>query len=528
MSKYSQWHEEVGQTTKIPSKAVFFMDDKDGEGGSNAWRKLFRFCTRVRTFDVDDEGKVKPYPIQWSYIRKLLWNMLYNKRLIVFKVRQILATWSLATLFLWEAMALDNSRSIFVSKGQREAKKFLRERIFYIYERLPANWKTHAHIARKVSDEMEWSNGSAVMAFPSTAVSGRSLTLTRAAADEAGFIKHCRGLVDTLIPAMGGHGKLGLISTPYEVESDFELIVNDADEGVNDFEVLRFPYQMVLRDRGEEYRREVESKLASLSERGKKTEYGLQFAIKEEHALFPTFDSKLHVMSQLELEGRFDTSDNRLRLEITGGREEACPVYMAIDPHSSKPTAMLWMAVLPDGTWYVLDELWHRGYIERSVKIALSKEKKWRIVNRVVDPFANTRQRTLGTKKLSSKIREAGMQGLRTAHRERVGINDIQAKLEVGINNLPGILFSPRCKRTIKQMRVAGTKDDRMVQKGGKYHHVDCLKYIANSRPMYNVREWNQENTELDDRYKGLIKDFRDNVIAAQQGSRAWMPTRLS
>lgn len=527
---YPKWSDCVSdRKIHLPPSAVFFIKEGDKE---EAWRKLFRFMSRVMTLDVDEldlSNRVKWYPLQWRYLRKLSWNLLYTHRLIAFKIRQILATWTLAALYTWEAMAYKNSLSIYASKGRDESRDFLGNRIRWIYSHLPKHWQRSVKLLRPRADSLKWDNGSRVLSSASTAVSGRTYTFNRAVIDEAGIIQHCVHLRDSLEPTLGAIGKMALVSTPYEIESDFEQCVTDAEEGKDEYEIIKFPLGRIEMDRGERYGRTIKRKIANLSERGRKTEYGLEFARKEELALFPTFDPKIHIMPQSELESRYRERDPEFSLTIQTGRERACPVYCAIDPHNSKPTAVLWMAVLPDGTWYVLDELWDRDHIEKTVQVALARERKWRIVNRVVDPFANTNYRTLGSPTLAQKMRDCGMAAIRTAKRARAGLNDIQAKLEVGMNGMPGLRISPNCRRLIKQMKVAGSKNDQTAQKGGKYHFVDCLKYIANSRPLYDVRQWQDENLEKDTRYDALLRQFHDNVVASQRGAgRQWTKTRLN
>lgn len=526
--KKTAW-EKPDRRTILSPEAVFYLDKDDKE---EAWKKLFRFASYVKTLDeveTDFRHKVKYFPIEWQYLRELMYKSLKEPDLVVLKVRQVLATWVQAIIHVWEGMAKPKGKSIIVSKGDRESKAFLSDRCAFIYENLPETWRNAVPVVpqhgKTVSARsMRWENGSMIMSFPSSGPSGRSFTITRATIDEANYIRDCIGLRNSLRPGLGPTGPLTIQSTPYAVESDFEEIVMEAEEG-NGAVLFKLPVGC-RPDRNKDWQ---ETMKYQLGEKGWSTEFGLSFAIKEENALFPQFHPKVHVVERSEIKERYPGPFTVK--ESNNGRESVYPVYMAIDPHVTKPTAVLWMMVLPDETWYFFSELWQRGNVRKLAEMIKNRERYLRIVDRVIDPSGNMTHRTGGMNPVSQQLREAGLGGLRTAKRERMGIDSLQARMDpqATATGVPMLLVDKSCQKLIRQFRTAGLKTEQMANKKGGYDFVDCAKYIANARPQYNVFHWEHENMDTDtSRQDQLLVDLRANLSYVKRGTgRKWRRTSL-
>lgn len=474
---------------------------------------LFKFASWCRTWS-EEENCDKYYPIEWQYLRQHLYNTLYEELLVVLKVRQILATWSLAVLDVWECMNSPHKLIGFASKGLSEGKEFLK-RCAYIYERLPEEWKEHApvkinHGKLHTSTIMEWENGSRIKCYSSSGEGPRSDVLSRAAIDEANFISACKDMMNSFLPALDGR-PLTIQSTPKLVASDFEEIVEDARMG-NRGKLLEFPVAC-RPGRDENWQSKMEKKLGKEAFR---TEYGLEFAIREEHALFPTYNNEIHVMSREDIGEFYADTGYRLTMSKNTPEQFACPIYCAFDTHVTKPSAVLWMAVLPDDTWYFIDELWYRGDVAQLAKVVKAREVYYRVVERVIDPSGNMAHKTGGMKPVSTQLRENGI-FVRTAERHHIGIDRLQAKMEIG-SGRPRLYVHPRCEYLKKQFRSCGMDSDRKAMAGGKFDFIDCAKYIANCRPQFDQYRYQEEQPKATSEYNQMLRDLKDNFATAQRG----------
>jgi len=491
---------------------------KNGPVGMESWEKLFLFASYCRTWSEEEESD-KWYPIAepgWEYLREMQYYMLTEPFLVILKVRQILATWSLAVRYVWMSMANEHRSCGFASKGIDEGKEFLR-RCEYVYTRLPEAWKRTCPARRirgelVVGRELRFHNGSRIKTYSSKGEGPRSDVLSCGAIDEANYLSECKAMIKSYRPALGKDRPLVVLSTPKLVESDFEEVVDDAETGTRG-KLLKFPVTC-RPGRDKAWQNEMEEELG---EDGYATEYGLQFAIRESHALFPRFSVNSHVVEDDFFEELLKDADARLYLG-QGVRAKACPVFCALDTHVTKPSAALWMAVLPDDTWYIIDELWERCDAEQFARLIQVRERDYRVVDRVIDPSANMEHKTGGMKPVSTQLREAGLSMLRTARRHKIGIDHLQAKMEAGANNRFAFYVNPRCKMTIKQLRSAGLASEQKAQKGGKYDFLDCAKYIANCRPQYRVWKYQEEHKKQQTAYSRMLQELDENIEQARMG----------
>ena len=517
LQNLKKWDYKPDQDNPPPPEEVFYLDPEDKEV---EWKKLFKFASHCVTFNEEKE-KECPYPISeegWDYLKKMLYHMFYEEELIILKVRQILATWSLAVLMVWTAMSKPNKTCAFISKGEDEGKEFIRNRCAYIYDRLPDAWKEAVPIQEvkgqtHQAKQIAWQNRSRIRSFSSAGASGRSFVFSRAAIDEANYIQHCKDLRASLRPALNKR-PLTILSTPYAVESDFEEIVMDAEAG-NGGTYLTFPVAC-RPGRDEKWQSEMKRRLKDKYD----TEFGLKFAIREENALFPTFNQKIHVVTDKFIKEMISGTGYSLhKTDNGGGTDSVCPAYAGLDPHITKPSAVAWMVVLPNNSWYFIDELWLRGDIKKLAHIIKSREMYMRVVDRALDPFGNMRDILKGADSTRQMLRDEGVL-FRTAKRERFGFSMIQGRLQPGPDGLPRVFFNERCEMLIRQMRTAGMEQEGQANKGGKYHHVDCAKYIANMQPMFDQIKYQHENKDLNTEVNGIIRDMRDNLNLLQSSGR--------
>jgi len=349
---------------------------------------------------------------------------------------------------------------------------------------------------------MTWENGSRIKTYSSRGEGPRSDVLTRAAIDEANYIRECKSMMASFRPALGQNRPLVVLSTPRFVESDFEEVVEDAEAGQG--ELLKFPVTC-RPGRDDAWQKDMELQLGVDRY---VMEFGLKFAIRESHALFPRFDLQAHVADEDAIADLLEGTGYGLTINTSKDREHACPMYCALDTHVTKPNAAVWMLILPDDTWYIYDEMWERCDAQKMARLILARETNYRVIDRVIDPSANAPHKTGGMTPVSAQLREAGLTGLRTADRHKIGFDRLQARMELGKNGRPGLLVHPRAKFTIKQLRTAGLASEEKAMKSGRFHFLDCCKYIANCRPQFRVWKHREEAREPSSAYGRLLKDL--------------------
>jgi hypothetical protein len=145
----------------------------------------------------------------WPEQVKVLNQLHRHKLTIVLKARQLGLSWLALSYALWQMVFQPKAIVLLLSRRDDEAVDLLDARLRGMWERLPDWLKVPA--VKRSAHELELSNGSRALAFPTTG--GRSYTATLAIVDEADF---CPDLEDVLLavkPAIDAGGHMALVST---------------------------------------------------------------------------------------------------------------------------------------------------------------------------------------------------------------------------------------------------------------------------------------------------------------------------
>ena len=195
--------------------------------------KRFLDFVRVQNTDLDDSPDMVfqkwPHLIQAAEILEL-------HRLVVFlKARQIGITWLMAAYALWTALYHPGAVVLILSKGEGEAKVFLR-RIKFIYGLLPEGLK--ATVTVDSATEFGFETNAKIQALPATEDAGRSETATLVIQDEADYHKHLEANYAAVRPTIDGGGQHIMASTSnFETQDSFfklqYLRANSLDETLN-------------------------------------------------------------------------------------------------------------------------------------------------------------------------------------------------------------------------------------------------------------------------------------------------------
>jgi hypothetical protein len=184
------------------------------------------FAENVRTHDSHAKGeRILPFPTHKNYIRKLFTLAVTHPRFAIYKSRQMLVTWVMCIVCLWEVLFHPGSVVALISLSQEDSGVLL-ERIKLIYENLPAHWLVALPQPRFYRGKkgivlrmvVEHLNGpaSTIDAYAQNGNPGRGRTVTLAYWDEVGECGdlECRAMYSSLRPTLENGGRLVMSSTP--------------------------------------------------------------------------------------------------------------------------------------------------------------------------------------------------------------------------------------------------------------------------------------------------------------------------
>jgi hypothetical protein len=157
------------------------------------------------------------------------------------KARQLGLTWLVLGYALWLVLFRPAATVLLFSRRDDEAVDLLRTRLRGIYDRLPAWLKVQSF---GVDNDHEWrlSNGSRVLAFPTTA--GDSYTATLAIVDEADLVTDLGRLMRAVKPTIDGGGRMVLLSRADKTQpqSVFKRIYAGAKQRLTEWVAVFLPW----------------------------------------------------------------------------------------------------------------------------------------------------------------------------------------------------------------------------------------------------------------------------------------------
>jgi hypothetical protein len=167
----------------------------------------------VYTLDEHDTTGIpfKKFPYnEWQYLKELIHTFEDNQYVLVWKSRQIMATWTAMAYALFVAMFREGKKIAIQSKKSDDADALI-QRIKVIYDKLPG-WKPEAFFSYcrvKIP-----SVGSDIFGVPQGAEQLRSYTFSVIISDEYGFQEETAETFGAAKPIVDGGGKFIAITTP--------------------------------------------------------------------------------------------------------------------------------------------------------------------------------------------------------------------------------------------------------------------------------------------------------------------------
>jgi hypothetical protein len=177
----------------------------------------------------------------WPEQRRVADALQNHRLLVILKARQLGLTWLALAFALWLVLFHPIATVLLFSRRDDEAVDLLAHRLRGMYDHLPAWLKVRAS---PVNNDHEWqlSNGSRVLAFPTTA--GDSYTASLAIVDEADLVPDLDRLMRAVKPTTDGGGRMVLLSRADKSRplSPFKKIYTAARQKENDWTAVFLPW----------------------------------------------------------------------------------------------------------------------------------------------------------------------------------------------------------------------------------------------------------------------------------------------
>jgi hypothetical protein len=210
--------------------------------------KEIRKCSKAPAYFLDTYCQIYdatsrawlPFRL-WPAQLKTIQTIADHRLTVILKARQLGLTWLVLGYALWLILVRPAATVLLFSRRDEEAVDLLRTRLRGMYDRLPDWLKVNSF---GVDNDHEWqlSNGSRVLAFPTTA--GDSYTATLAVVDEADLVPDLDRLMRAVKPTIDGGGRMVLLSRADKTQpqSPFKRIFSGAKQRLTEWVSVFLPW----------------------------------------------------------------------------------------------------------------------------------------------------------------------------------------------------------------------------------------------------------------------------------------------
>lgn len=199
---------------------------------------------RLCSFIDRSTGKVIPLKDHlWEWQEAFLRTLTRHRRIVVLKARQMGVSYLTMLYALWKMLTTPHAFVMCFSYREEEAIELI-DKWRLIYQSLPPDIQNAFRITSPDSrTEVRLSNGSSIMAMPSTPKVGRSRTATLTILDEHAYHDYAEQNWAAVVAATA-NGQIISISTANGVDNFFYRLYRDAKEGTNGFHPVFLPYYL--------------------------------------------------------------------------------------------------------------------------------------------------------------------------------------------------------------------------------------------------------------------------------------------
>lgn len=498
------------------------------------------FGEQVRTFDEHDKKQpVKAFPTHKEYLWTSYCLWLDEDWTIWEKTRQLMYSWLFSGAHLHLAMFTPYRRVMLASKTEDDAIALL-DRHEFIYnnqgdpdefpdgvlpkteDRKPGDCAIkRAYPAVRVGNELQFANGSVIVAIPRGKHKIRSFVCSALFADEFGFMEDGEEMFGAAIPALTGGGKFTGVSSANigHMESIVTTAKKHASRKVNlmpgldvwtskasetgvrmdatGFTVVRAHYSAdpdpYLQAKVREARALYEStgRLAFFNK-----EYEIVYDALSGELIYPHFDEKLHVIPPISMEQIADWK--KIRIIDPGWRNACAVVWIAVSPLGWRGCVY---TDIETGVQYPLPVfVVYREFHESKMDVKdiisvvklMSGTEKYEID--LIDPSADITKgnEDAGLNTLQQFI-HGGIPVIKANNTVATGLDQVRRRFGV-YGQSPALLICSNCEVTIKQHQryrykdvspqVAMNADAPEVPRKKDDHTCDCVRYGCQWNPL--------------------------------------------
>ena len=197
---------------------------------------------------IDNYGKIA-HPIKgmipfsmYSFQKDIVGDYQDNRFNIILKARQLGISTVTAVYIAWFVLFHQNKNVVVMATKLQTAANLVRK-IKFALRSIP-EWMRISELVVDNKNSFELSNGSQVKAISTSGDAGRSEALSLLVIDEAAIIEGLEDLWAGLYPTLSTGGDCIIISTPKGVGNLFHKLYIEADQGLNDFNPVKLPWDL--------------------------------------------------------------------------------------------------------------------------------------------------------------------------------------------------------------------------------------------------------------------------------------------
>lgn len=180
-------------------------------GKEDPWFFVRQFCI---TIDEHDHGHpYKPFP-DLDYLRWVTYDWEANPKYLLPKSRQMMMSWLMVALHLWQFCSREAQLIFFQSKKEEDACRLV-DRAWFMYERLPEYVKKAAGAKKVYGKMISEERNCTIWGIPQGADQIRSNVPSAVLSDEMAFQNEAEMSFVATLPALEGGGRYTGISSAH-------------------------------------------------------------------------------------------------------------------------------------------------------------------------------------------------------------------------------------------------------------------------------------------------------------------------
>lgn len=413
----------------------------------------------------------------WKAQARTLKTIQQNRLVIILKARQLGVTWLALVFALWLMLFQPAATVLLFSRRDDEAIELLK-RLSGIYARLPRYLQAES-VVTESKHEMELSNGSRAMAFPTTG--GDSYTATLVIADEFDLVQNQSDMLGSVQPTIDNGGRMILLSRPDKARpgTEFKNRYKGAMAGANDWTPVFLPWFVHPRRDLTWYEAR---KAEALTTTGSLDELHEQYPATEQEALQPSAASLIY--PTFTMENVSPLAEYNPDWEVYWGCDDGYAYGKGPGDATYHPRVILLGQFDPTGALHIFAEYvkclvpTYNGTIDEIIGSQDGQQTGWGYALPEVAEVDSS------ASMFRSALSLRGITNIGATHDVAEGIKNVRRYI-VDQNGVRMLFIHPRCEHTIREMFGYKYDSASSQSKSGESkplkiddHCPDALRYL--------------------------------------------------